>query len=65
VEVGDGDVAYRAADATTTADATVRMDAATWTDIIAGRVSAPGALIEGRIGVEGDLGKAMALEALL
>lgn len=65
IEVGDGEVSYRPADESTTADVTVGMDAGTWTDIIAGRISAPGALIEGRVTVEGDIARALVLEALL
>lgn len=46
-------------------DVTVRMDATTWTDIVSGRVTAPAALIEGRVELEGDVMKALALDALL
>jgi hypothetical protein len=46
-------------------DVTVRMDATTWTDIVTGRVTAPAALIEGRVELEGDVMKALALDALL
>lgn len=69
VTVGDGEYAYQAsgptADADDAVDVTVGMDATTWTDIVAGRATGPGALFEGRIRVAGDLTAALALEALL
>ena len=46
-------------------DVTLTMDVGTWTDIIAGRVTAPAAVMDGRIGLEGDVMKALSLEALL
>jgi len=46
-------------------DVTVSMDVGTWTDIVTGRLTPPGALFEGRLDLQGDVMKALALEALL
>ena len=46
-------------------DVTVRMDVAAWTDIVTGRVTPTAALIDGRVVIEGDITKALALDALL
>jgi hypothetical protein len=46
-------------------DVTLTLDAATWTDIIAGRKTAPAAVMEGKIDLAGDVMKALALDALL
>jgi SCP-2 sterol transfer family protein/para-aminobenzoate N-oxygenase AurF len=46
-------------------DVTLRMDVDTFTDIVAGRVTPPGAVMEGRIGLEGDVMKALAFDGLL
>jgi alkyl sulfatase BDS1-like metallo-beta-lactamase superfamily hydrolase len=55
--------------ATTTEDAridvTLTMDVTTWTDIIAGRLTAPAAVVEGKVELEGNVMKALALDALL
>jgi hypothetical protein len=64
IAIGADGVEYRPSDGAPT-DVAVTMDVATWTDIVTGRVTAPAALIEGRVELEGDLMKAMALEALL
>jgi hypothetical protein len=63
--IGAGDFTYEKADDATVADVTVDMDATTWTDIVAGRVSAPAAAIDGRITIAGDIMKALALDSLL
>jgi hypothetical protein len=63
--IGAGDFTYEKADDATIADVTVDMDATTWTDIVAGRVSAPAAAIDGRITIAGDIMKALALDSLL
>jgi hypothetical protein len=46
-------------------DVTLSMDVTTWTDIIAGRLTAPAAVLEGRVDLAGDVMKALALDALL
>ena len=46
-------------------DVTLTMDVATWTDVIAGRVTAPAAVMDGRISLAGDVMKALALDTLL
>jgi putative sterol carrier protein len=46
-------------------DVTLSMDVVTWTDIIAGRVTAPAAVMDGRVSLEGDVMKALSLDALL
>jgi putative sterol carrier protein len=63
--IGGGAFAYEKASDATTADVTVGMDVSTWTDIVAGRVTAPAAAIDGRIRISGDIMKALALESLL
>ncbi|HEY1831485.1 MAG TPA: SCP2 sterol-binding domain-containing protein [Acidimicrobiales bacterium] len=72
--VDDGDWVVRMAPegvsyATTTEgahiDVTLTMDVTTWTDIIAGRLTAPAAVIEGKVDLEGDVMKALALDTLL
>ena len=67
ITVGGGDLGYEPAgpDAAARSDVSLSMDMATWTDIVAGRLSAPGAAIEGRIAIAGDITKALALESLL
>jgi hypothetical protein len=56
---------YSAAAPSPVVDVTLRMDAETWTDIIAGRITAPAAVIAGRVQLEGDVMKALAFDALL
>ena len=63
--IGGGDFSYEKATNATAADVTVEMDVATWTDIVAGRVSPPAAAIDGRITIAGDIMKALALDSLL
>lgn len=46
-------------------DVTLTMDVTTWTDIIAGRLTAPAAVVEGKVELEGNVMKALALDALL
>ena len=63
--IGGGDFSYEKAGPATSADVTVDMDVSTWTDIVAGRVSAPAAAIDGKIMIAGDIMKALALDSLL
>jgi putative sterol carrier protein len=63
--IGGGDFTYEKATDSTFADVTVDMDVATWTDIVAGRVSPPAAAIDGKIMIAGDIMKALALDSLL
>jgi hypothetical protein len=65
VSFGGGALDVRPATAEDRSDVTATMDVETWTGIVAGRLTAPGALLEGRIDLEGDITKALALEALL
>jgi len=65
LSIGGGDFTYVAAGPDTQSDVSVEMDVATWTDIVAGRVSAPAAAIDGRITIAGDIMKALALDSLL
>jgi hypothetical protein len=46
-------------------DVTATMSAETWTDIVAGRVTAPAAVFGGDLQLDGDVMKALSLEALL
>jgi hypothetical protein len=46
-------------------DVTLNMDVVTWTDIVSGRVTAPAAVMDGRVSIEGDVMKALSLDALL
>jgi hypothetical protein len=65
LSIGAGDFTYAAVEPGTPSDVSVEMDVATWTDIVAGRVSAPAAAIDGRITIAGDIMKALALDSLL
>jgi hypothetical protein len=65
LSIGGGDFTYAAVEPGTISDVSVEMDVATWTDIVAGRVSAPAAAIDGRIVIAGDIMKALALDSLL
>src|SRR5439155_25732195 len=65
LRVGPGGVQYALTTADDRPDVTLTMDVSTWTDIIAGRVTAPAAVMDGRIDLEGDVMKALSLEALL
>jgi putative sterol carrier protein len=65
LSIGGGEFTYAAADESTQSDVSVQMDVLTWTDIVAGRVSAPAAAIDGRIVIAGDIMKALALDSLL
>jgi P-aminobenzoate N-oxygenase AurF/SCP-2 sterol transfer family len=47
-----------------TADVTLNVDGGTVTDIVVGRLTPPAAVIEGRIGLEGDVMKALAFDGL-
>ena len=58
-------ITYAVSTDATPVDVTLSMDVATWTDIIAGRVTAPAAVMDGRIGLAGDVMKALSLDALL
>ena len=46
-------------------EVTATMDVGTWTEMITGKITAPAAVLGGKITVEGDVLKAMSLEALL
>ena len=46
-------------------DVTASMDVETWTGIVTGRLTAPAALLEGRLALEGDVMKALAFESIL
>jgi hypothetical protein len=72
--VDDGDwyigVAAGALDVHPSADddateVTITMDVETWTGIVTGRITPPGAFIEGKLALEGDIGKALVVDALL
>jgi hypothetical protein len=65
LSIGAGEFAYVPMTGDAARDVDVEMDVATWTDIVAGRVTAPAALIEGRVRVTGDVMKALTLDALL
>ena len=65
LRVGPDGVGYAPTTPDDRAEVTLTMDVATWTDIIAGRVTAPAAVMDGRINLEGDVMKALSLEALL
>jgi hypothetical protein len=63
--IGDGRFTYERSTPDMARDVDVEMDVSTWTDIVAGRITAPAALIDGRINLTGDVMKALALDALL
>jgi len=65
IDRGTVEAASRPAEDTTPVDVTIGMDVATWTDIVAGRLTAPAAAMDGRIRLEGDVMRALALEAML
>ncbi|MBI2705425.1 MAG: diiron oxygenase [Actinobacteria bacterium] len=65
VNVGPGGVQYAPTKPGEPADVTLTMDVGTWTDIISGRVTAPAAVLNGQVALEGDVAKALALEAFL
>jgi putative sterol carrier protein len=58
-------VSYAATAEDARIDVTLTMDVTTWTDIIAGRLTAPAAVVEGKVELEGNVMKALALDALL
>jgi len=65
--IGDGELGYEhaPADADERSDVRLGMSVETWTDIIAGRLSAPAAAIDGKVTIAGDVTKALTLEMLL
>jgi hypothetical protein len=66
--IGAGELSYRAlrpVEGSGGAELTLTMDAATWTDIVAGRVAMRRAVLDGRVRIEGDVTRAMSLETLL
>jgi putative sterol carrier protein len=63
ITLRDGQVDVAPTPEGATAEATVTTDAETWTAIVAGRITAPGAFLENKLSVEGDIAKALALEA--
>ena len=65
ITIRDGSVDVTPTPQNPTADATVTTDTETWAGIVTGRVTAPGAFIEGKLNVSGDVAKALALEALM
>lgn len=65
ITIRDGAVNVAVTEGEPAADATVVTDTETWAGIVTGRVTAPGAFIEGKLSVSGDVTKALALEALL
>ena len=65
IRVAPDGVAYQPSTPEDQPDATATMPVETWTDIISGRVTAPAAVINGNVTIEGDVMKALALEALL
>ena len=65
VTIGREGVAYRPGVEGEHRDLELTMDVTTWTDLVAGRVTAPAAALDGRIAVEGDITKAEALIVLL
>jgi hypothetical protein len=58
-------ISYAATTEAAHIDVTLSMDVTTWTDIIAGRMTAPAAVMEGKVDLAGDVMKALALDALL
>jgi hypothetical protein len=65
IAVGADGVEYGPATDGAEVDVTVAMDVAVWTDIVSGRLTAPAAVLNGDVALEGDVIKALALEALL
>jgi putative sterol carrier protein len=65
VRLAPDGITYAATDESSTVDVTLSMDVTTWTDIIAGRLTAPAAVMDGRVELAGDVMKALALDALL
>jgi len=65
VTIGSDGVDYRPGTESEHRDLELTMDVTTWTDLVAGRVTAPAAALDGRIAVEGDITKAEALIVLL
>ncbi|HVA06110.1 MAG TPA: SCP2 sterol-binding domain-containing protein [Acidimicrobiales bacterium] len=58
-------ITYAATSEDAQVDVTLTLDVSAWTDIIAGRMTAPAAVIEGKIDLAGDVMKALSLDALL
>jgi hypothetical protein len=65
VRMASEGVSYAATTEGAHIDVTLTMDVTTWTDIIAGRLTAPAAVIEGKVDLEGDVMRALALDTLL
>ncbi|MDQ1373713.1 MAG: hypothetical protein QOJ09_1051 [Actinomycetota bacterium] len=65
ITIRDGAVSVVVTEGEPAAEATVVTDTETWAGIVTGRVTAPGAFIDGKLTVTGDVAKALALEALL
>ncbi|HUC04133.1 MAG TPA: diiron oxygenase [Acidimicrobiales bacterium] len=58
-------ITYAATSEDSAVDVTLTMDVETWTDIVAGRKTAPAAVMEGKIDLAGDVMKALVLDSLL
>jgi putative sterol carrier protein len=65
LEVAGDAIEHREWTPADTADLSLRMDQAVFTDIVAGRITAPEALLNGKIAIEGDIMKAAGLQAVL
>jgi hypothetical protein len=65
IRIGPDGLAASPATPADSPDVTLRMDVGTFTDIVAGRLTAPAAVIEGRVDLEGDVMKALAFDGLL
>jgi hypothetical protein len=65
VSIRSGDLEVRPVADGDRPEVSATMDVETWTGIVTGRVTAPAAVLDGRLALEGDVAKAMVFEALL
>ncbi len=65
IDIDRSGVVYRPGAEGEHRDLELAMDVETWTDIVAGRVTAPAAALDGRVSVDGDLTKVEGLIVLL
>jgi putative sterol carrier protein len=65
IGVAGGDVDVHPSAAADATEVTITMDVETWTGIVTGRITPPGAFLEGKLDLQGDIAKALVVDALL
>lgn len=65
IGVASGDVDVHPSAAADDVEVSITMDVETWTGIVTGRITPPGAFLDGKLDLQGDIAKALVVDALL